>query len=46
MAIIAIHKMKKIITAQYNPIERKIVYTRYSRFKTVLYLVKQLFSFR
>lgn len=38
--------MKKIITAQYNPVERKIVYTRYSRYKTLLYLLKQLFNFR
>lgn len=38
--------MKRIITAQFNPVERKIVYTRYSRFKTVLYLLKQMFNFR
>ncbi len=38
--------MKKIITARYNPVERKILYTRYNRFKTVVYLAKQLLSLR
>lgn len=35
--------MKEIITANFNPAERKIVYTRYSRFKTIVFLLKQLF---